>query len=167
MSLQRGVALQRDVAKFMGLYNGGNSIDDDEQKKINKQVHLVPLSYVRSEYDGRYPQYVERKLGINGSLEKFKSYIKVNIEQAGKRKIHVLVLCNHSNAEIFCLLANGSPYISKEDLKNTFKDSLTIDYVVLMGCNMGNLSEYPNIASEFANYCVTNRVQNTRNLPIC
>ena len=147
-SLKLGIGFQREIAKFMGIYNGQGSISEKQQEEIEKQIHIVPFSDIPDKYVQKYPEYKANPTpGINGDKMVFYDYWNNNIANDGK-KIHIVVLHNHAGADGLSILEGGAEVIKMWELKNI--NIPRIDYVLLLGCNMADVNVRPNFTSTFA-----------------
>lgn len=144
--LESAIGLQREVAKFMNLYSGKSAISDEQQKKIDTHIHLVPFSDISREFTEKYPLFsAHPNPGINASLENFLEYWNTNVSN---KKIHIIIIFNHANQNGICLRANGKPMLLIDDLINLQMPK--IDYILALGCNLGNTSYETNFASAMA-----------------
>ena len=169
-SLKSGLGLQREIAKFLGLYDGSVPYSEDEklrvQEKINNQIHLVPFNDIPDEYIERFPEMSRFKTpGINGQEKdyniRFRDYWNNNVAVCN---IAVLIIHAHANANLFCLFGgvHGFNATEFESLGFNFP---RIDYAVFSGCNLGNTSYTNNVAKTFADHTAGgNPVQEKRSL---
>lgn len=146
-NLELGIGFQREIAKFMNLYDGRGTISKKKQKEIDKYIHLVPFSNVLPEFIEIYPEYKSNpNPNINGDQAQFYNYWNANV---AIKKVNVIVLHNHAGADGLSILEAGTTVVKMWDINGNMTIP-KIDYVLLLGCNMGNIDFRPNFASTFA-----------------
>lgn len=104
--LERAIGIQREVAKFMDLYDGKTTISEKQQAKIDKQVHLVPLSDLPQDIVDKYkPFQANPRPGINADKKAFYDYWNNTMSAS---KVHVVAIRNHSGADGIALFEAGT-----------------------------------------------------------
>lgn len=158
-ALKNGLGLQREIAKFLGLFDGNkpNSASKIEtlQKKINKHICMVPFNDIPDRFIVKYPELADfQKTGINGQNEdgkdeRFRDYWNTNIAVCD---VPVLAVNCHANQRIICLFKDVHGFDKKKFVELGFIFP-KMDHAVFLGCNCGDVNEN-NFAKTFANCTV-------------
>ena len=141
--------MNKDIEK--GLYDGGTTISKKMQAKINKQVHLIPFTDIEDKYVELYDEFNDEnsKPNINANKDEFCKYWNENITE--EKKIHIIIVYAHASYQSFAIKGSGGDV--SISFKMTELDKLTfppIDYIILNGCNFGDMSNTPNFAMTMA-----------------
>ncbi len=153
--LESELGLQREVAKFLGLYDGRKPAYDFQekalQKRLNEHICMVPFNDIPDKMIAKYPAYTEfQKTGIDGKTkegkdERFRDYWNAHI---AVYDVPVLAVNCHANEDIICLYGAYHGFNRGKFVELGF-DFPKMDYAVFLGCNIGNVSG-DNFAKTFA-----------------